>query len=60
MGGFVSTEAAIERPQRFDKLVLVSAAGISFAEAQGRRLEAAVSLFEAGDGLPGAARTTPG
>jgi pimeloyl-ACP methyl ester carboxylesterase len=47
MGGFVSTEAAIERPSRFDKLVLVSAAGISFAEAQGRRLEATVSMFEA-------------
>ena len=47
MGGFVSTEAVIERPSRFEKLVLVSAAGISFAEAQGRRLEASVSLFEA-------------
>lgn len=47
MGGFVSTEAVIDRPSRFDKLVLVSAAGISFAEAQGRRLEAGVSLFEA-------------
>jgi pimeloyl-ACP methyl ester carboxylesterase len=47
MGGFVSTEAVIERPSRFDKLVLVSAAGISFAEAQGRRLEASVNLFEA-------------
>lgn len=47
MGGFVSTEAVIEKPSRFDKLVLVSAAGISFAEAQGRRLEAGVSLFEA-------------
>jgi pimeloyl-ACP methyl ester carboxylesterase len=47
MGGFVSTEATIERPSRFDKLVLVSAAGISFAEAEGRRLEASVSMFEA-------------
>jgi pimeloyl-ACP methyl ester carboxylesterase len=47
MGGFVSTEAAIERPSRFDKLVLVSAAGVSFAEAEGRHLEAAVRLFEA-------------
>jgi len=47
MGGFVATEATIERPSRFEKLVLVSAAGISFAEAEGRRLEAAVSLFEA-------------
>jgi pimeloyl-ACP methyl ester carboxylesterase len=48
MGGLVSTEAAIERPERFEKLVLVSAAGISFAEAEGRRLEAAVRIFEAG------------
>jgi pimeloyl-ACP methyl ester carboxylesterase len=47
MGGFVATEAAIENPGRFDKLVLVSAAGISFAEAQGRRMEAALSMFEA-------------
>lgn len=47
MGGFVSTEAVIDDPERFEKLVLVSAAGISFAEAEGRRPEAAVSLFEA-------------
>ena len=33
MGGFVSTEAVIDQPSRFDRLVLVSAAGISFAEA---------------------------
>lgn len=47
MGGFVSTEAVIEEPSRFDRLVLVSAAGISFAEAEGRRIEAMVSTFEA-------------
>jgi len=47
MGGFVSTEAVIERPSRFDKLVLVSAAGISFAEALGRRQEARIRTFEA-------------
>jgi pimeloyl-ACP methyl ester carboxylesterase len=47
MGGFVATEAVIERPSRFAKLVLVSAAGISFAEAQGRRQEAQIRLFEA-------------
>lgn len=47
MGGFVSTEAVIERPSRFDRLVLVSAAGISFAEAEGRRIEARVRMFEA-------------
>lgn len=47
MGGLVATEATIEQPQRFERLVLVSAAGISFAEAEGRRLEAGVRLFEA-------------
>jgi pimeloyl-ACP methyl ester carboxylesterase len=41
MGGFVATEAVIQRPDRFDHLVLVSAAGISWAEAKGRRFEAA-------------------
>jgi pimeloyl-ACP methyl ester carboxylesterase len=40
MGGFVGTEAEIERPSRFDKLVLVSAAGISFAEVEPRPGEA--------------------
>lgn len=47
MGGFVATEAAIERPSRFERLVLVSAAGISFAEALGRRDEALIRMFEA-------------
>lgn len=47
MGGFAATEAVIERPSRFDRLVLVSAAGISFAERQGRRDEAALRMFEA-------------
>ncbi len=56
MGGFVSTEAIVERPSRFEKLVLVSAAGISFAEAEGRRLEASVSLFEAGVAFLGGPR----
>lgn len=40
MGGFVATEAAIAEPDLFDRLVLVSAAGISFAEAKGRRTRA--------------------
>jgi pimeloyl-ACP methyl ester carboxylesterase len=48
MGGFVSTEAVIDRPSRFDRLALVSAAGISFAEAKGRQIEARLRLFEAG------------
>jgi pimeloyl-ACP methyl ester carboxylesterase len=47
MGGFVSTEATIEQPSRFERLVLVSAAGISFAETEGRAVEARVRLFEA-------------
>jgi pimeloyl-ACP methyl ester carboxylesterase len=47
MGGFVSTEAVIERPSRFERLVLVSAAGISFAEKQGRRDAALTAMFEA-------------
>jgi pimeloyl-ACP methyl ester carboxylesterase len=55
MGGFVATEAVIQQPQRFERLVLVSAAGISWAEAKGRRFEAgartvkAAAPFLAGD-----------
>ena len=47
MGGFVATEAAIDRPSRFERLVLVSAAGISFAEAQGREATAFAHTFKA-------------
>jgi pimeloyl-ACP methyl ester carboxylesterase len=47
MGGFASTEAVIEWPSRFERLVLVSAAGISFAEKQGRRDAALTAMFEA-------------
>jgi pimeloyl-ACP methyl ester carboxylesterase len=47
MGGFVATEAAIDRPERFERLVLVSAAGISLAEAKGRRFEAAARTIKA-------------
>ena len=47
MGGFVSTEAVVERPSRFDRLVLVSAAGISFAERKGRQDTVALRMFEA-------------
>jgi pimeloyl-ACP methyl ester carboxylesterase len=53
MGGFVSTEAAIERPSRFERLVLVSAAGISFAEAQGREATAFLRSVEAAAVLTG-------
>ena len=31
MGGFISTEAAIARPERFSSLVLVAAAGVTYA-----------------------------
>lgn len=48
MGGFVSTEAVIEQPARFERLVLVSAAGISFAEAIGSlRERMSLTAFEA-------------
>src|SRR6478735_4311674 len=47
MGGFAATEAAIESPSRFEKLALVSAAGISFAEVEQRPGEALLrSAFE--------------
>ncbi|MGD9736834.1 MAG: alpha/beta fold hydrolase [Solirubrobacterales bacterium] len=47
MGGFVATEAAIERPELYERLVLVSAAGVSLAEARGRRFEAAARTIKA-------------
>ena len=47
MGGFVATEAAIEQPERYQRLVLVSAAGVSLSEANGRRFEAAARTIKA-------------
>jgi pimeloyl-ACP methyl ester carboxylesterase len=47
MGGFIGTEAVIEEPDRFDRLVLISAAGVSFAEWQGRPFDAGARLFKA-------------
>lgn len=47
MGGFISTEAVIQRPERFERLVLISAAGVSFWEARDRRVKAASRLIEA-------------
>jgi pimeloyl-ACP methyl ester carboxylesterase len=46
MGGFVSTEAVIRQPERFERLVLVSAAGISFWEAKNRRTQALARSIE--------------
>jgi pimeloyl-ACP methyl ester carboxylesterase len=34
MGGFVATEAVIDQPERFERLVLVSAAGVTYARAR--------------------------
>lgn len=47
MGGFIATEASIDEPERFDRLVLISAAGISFAEWQGRPMDAARRMVKA-------------
>jgi len=47
MGGFISTEAVIEEPERFDRLVLISAAGISFAEWEGRTFDATARIVKA-------------
>ncbi|MFL5872963.1 MAG: alpha/beta fold hydrolase [Solirubrobacterales bacterium] len=47
MGGFISTEAVIEEPDRFERLVLISAAGVSFAEWEGRSFEAGARIFKA-------------
>lgn len=46
MGGFVSTEATVEHPERFERLVLVSAAGISFTGIRGLRAKAISKSFE--------------
>ncbi len=46
MGGLVATEAALEQPSRFERLVLAAAAGLSFADQQRGRNEAALKLFE--------------
>jgi pimeloyl-ACP methyl ester carboxylesterase len=47
MGGFVATEAVIDEPERFDRLVLISAAGISFAEWQASHGQTAGRVIKA-------------
>ena len=47
MGGFISAEAAIAEPERFEKLVLVSAAGISHASMKKRPAETAARMAAA-------------
>jgi pimeloyl-ACP methyl ester carboxylesterase len=44
MGGFISAEAAIKEPDRFERLVLVSAAGVSHARMRREPAEAAGRL----------------
>src|SRR5204863_5643355 len=39
MGGFIAAEAAADRPERFSKLVLVSAAGVTSARLRRRPAE---------------------
>lgn len=47
LGGFVATEAAIDRPERYERLVLVSAAGVSFVKASASRSRAIGRGFQA-------------
>lgn len=47
MGGFVATEAVNAEPERYERLALVSAAGLSLAEAKGRRFEATARTIKA-------------
>jgi pimeloyl-ACP methyl ester carboxylesterase len=47
MGGFISAEAAIEQPQRFEKLVLVSAAGVSSVRLRRQPTEVAARMMAA-------------
>jgi pimeloyl-ACP methyl ester carboxylesterase len=48
MGGFVAAEAVINEPERFEKLALVSAAGISSARLRRERTEAVAGMLAAG------------
>ena len=47
MGGFIAAEVAIAHPQRVDKLVLVSAAGITAEHQRNERALALMRRFEA-------------
>jgi len=47
MGGFICAEAAITRPDRMEKLVLVSAAGVSSTEARQGPVEMAARMMAA-------------
>jgi pimeloyl-ACP methyl ester carboxylesterase len=47
LGGFVSAEAVIAQPQRFEKLALVSAAGVSSARLRRQPTEVAARMLAA-------------
>jgi pimeloyl-ACP methyl ester carboxylesterase len=47
MGGFIATELAINEPERVDDLVLVSAAGITWARARREPAEMAARMMRA-------------
>jgi pimeloyl-ACP methyl ester carboxylesterase len=47
MGGFISTEAVTTEPERFSRLSLVSAAGISFARISGPRKSVTAVIVKA-------------
>jgi pimeloyl-ACP methyl ester carboxylesterase len=47
MGGFIAAEAAIEQPDRFEKLVLVSAAGVSSARLRRQPTQVAARMLAA-------------
>jgi pimeloyl-ACP methyl ester carboxylesterase len=57
MGGFVAAEAAIAQPDRFERLVLVSAAGVSSARLQRRPTEVVARMLGAATPLMFTAQT---
>ena len=57
MGGFVAAEAAIAQPDRFEKLVLVSAAGVSSARLRREPTAVAARMIAAGDPVAFRAQT---
>ena len=57
MGGFVAAEAAISQPERFEKLVLVSAAGVSSARLRREPTEVAARMIAAATPLAFRAQT---
>ena len=57
MGGFIAAEAAIAQPDRFEKLVLVSAAGVSSARLRREPTAVAARMLAVGAPLVFQAQT---